>query len=149
MDYETYRKQYFVNPQPQPRFDFVGLHGLTLYFANYIEAVNYYQDVLGPPAYIESDDTRGWKIGDTWLSLLKGPAGTPQNVEAMIIMRTPAEADRLQAAFIAAGGVGVEPSDELMYEPVRYCPVKDPFGTNILITCPFRDQRDGGKKGQV
>ena len=24
-----------------------------------------------------------------------------------------------------------------MYEPVRSCPVVDPFGTNILIICPL------------
>jgi hypothetical protein len=45
-------------------------------------------------------------------------------------------ADRLQAAFIAAGGAGPEPTDTLMYEPVRYCPVRDPFGTDLLIISP-------------
>jgi hypothetical protein len=24
----------------------------------------------------------------------------------------------------------------LMYEPVRYCPVRDPFGTDLLIISP-------------
>lgn len=139
MDYETYRQQFFANPQPQSRFAFGGLHGLTLYFANYAEAVAYYQQVLGPPAYVEGNATRGWKIGDTWLTLLQGTSGTPQNVEVMIVMQTPSEAERLQAAFVEAGGVGDTPSDQLMYEPIRSCPVRDPFGTNILITCPLRD----------
>ena len=40
-------------------------------------------------------------------------------------------------AFIAAGGTGGEPSDELMYEPVRACPVRDPSGTHILIISPL------------
>jgi len=58
-------------------------------------------------------------------------------MELNIVMQSPAEADRLQAAFIEAGGVGEAPSDELMYEPVRFCAVQDPFGTNILIICPL------------
>jgi hypothetical protein len=48
-------------------------------------------------------------------------------------MKTPAEAERLQAAFIKAGGSGEPPSDELMYEPIRFCAVQDPFGTSILV----------------
>lgn len=52
------------------------------------------------------------------------------------------EAERLQAAFIEAGGEGVVPSDQLMYEPVRYYPVRDPFGTNILIICPLAGRAD-------
>ena len=138
MDYDTYRKQFFANPLPQPRFAFVGLHGLTLYFANYAAAVAYYQRVLGPPAYVEGENTRGWQIGDTWLTLLKGAAGNPQNVEVMIVMLTPEQAESLQAAFVEAGGAGEAPSDQLMYAPVRYCSVRDPFGTNILITCPLQ-----------
>jgi len=47
------------------------------------------------------------------------------------------QADRLQAAFIAAGGEGPEPMDTLMYEPVRYCPVRDPFGTDLLVVSPM------------
>lgn len=140
MDYDAYRQQFFTNPQPQARFAFVGLHGLTLYFANYAQAVAYYQQVLGPPAYVEGGNTRGWRIGDTWLTLLQGSSGTPQNVEVMIVMQTPAEAERLHAAFVEAGGVGDAPSDQLMYEPVRACSVRDPFGTNILIIAPLGGQ---------
>ena len=143
MDFETYRKQFFANPQPEPRFDFAGLHGLTLYFADYGTVVNYYQRVLGPPAYVEGENTRGWKIGNTWLTLLQGTSGVPQNVEVMIVMQTPAAAERLQAAFIEAGGEGQPPSNVLMYEPVRSCPVRDPFGTNILITCPLSGEQAG------
>jgi hypothetical protein len=142
IDYDAYRNQFFANPAPQPRFTFVGLHGLTLYFANYAAAVDYYQRVLGPPAYVEGEDTRGWRIGDTWLTLLKGIAGSPQNVEVTFVMQTPEQAERLQAAFIEAGGSGEVPSDQLMYEPIRYCPVKDPFGTHILVLCPLRSPAD-------
>jgi hypothetical protein len=51
----------------------------------------------------------------------------------MLMMESPQEADRLQQAFIGAGGEGPEPQDALMYEPVRVCPVRDPFGTQIMI----------------
>ena len=86
---------------------------------------------------MEGDDTRGWQIGHTWLTLLKGTAGNPQNVEVMIVMETPEQAESLQAEFVEAGGAGEAPSDQLMYAPVRYCSVRDPFGTNILIICPL------------
>ena len=52
-------------------------------------------------------------------------------------MKTPKEAERLQAAFIEAGGTGPGPSDQLIYEPIRSCPVRDPFGTDILIAAPL------------
>ena len=48
-------------------------------------------------------------------------------------MKTSQEAERLQTAFIEAGGNVEPPSDQLMYEPVCFCPVVDPFGTSILI----------------
>lgn len=133
MDYESYRQKYFTKPTPDPRFRYVGLHGITLYFGDYEAALDYYTQVLGPPAYVEGKHTRGWQIGNTWLTLLRGKTGNPQNVEVSIIMESPQEAERLQAAFIEAGGHGKTPSDQLMYQPIRYCPVTDPFGTNILI----------------
>jgi hypothetical protein len=112
--------------------------GVTLFFSDFDAVVEYYGEVLGPPAYVEGDGTRGWPIGRTWMTLLKGKAGHPDNVEFNIVMQTPQEADRLQAAFIEAGGTGDPPSDELMYELIRFCPVQDPFGTNILIISPLR-----------
>ncbi|MEZ4862972.1 MAG: hypothetical protein R3C14_16760 [Caldilineaceae bacterium] len=133
MDYATYRSNYFVQPPPTPRFDFVGIHGATLFFAEYEAAVDFYQRVLGPPSYREGAYTHGWRVGNSWLTLLKGEAGAPRQVEVPLIMATPAEAERLQAALIAAGGKGTPPSDQLMYAPVRSCPVADPFGTQWLI----------------
>jgi hypothetical protein len=133
MDYESYQHDFFVDPQPEPRFDYLGLHGVTLFFADYEDAVKYYTVVLGSPAYVEGSGTRGWQIGDTWLTLLKWEKDNPRNVEFNIVMKSSQEAERLQAAFIEAGGSGEPPSDQLMYEPVRFCPVVDPFGTNILI----------------
>ena len=137
MDYDQYREKFFTVPAPEQRFKFRGLHGATLYFSDYEAAVSYYTRVLGEPAYVEGTGTRGWQLGNTWLTLLKGGTGNPKNMELNIIMQTPDEADRLQAAFIEAGGAGEPPSDELIYEPVRYCAVQDPYGTYILIISPL------------
>ena len=133
MDFETYRKNYFTDPTPTERFDFAGLHGVTLYYQDYEPAVQYYEHVLGPPGYIEGESTKGWRIGDPWLTLLRGMQGNPKNVEVQIVMKTPTEAERLQHRFIEAGGMGLDPSDQLMYEPIRSCPVTDPFGTELMI----------------
>lgn len=133
VELETYRRRFFVDPQPPSRFDYVGLNGVTLYFADFAAATAYYEQVLGPPAYVEGDDTRGWRVGETWLTLLRGAKGAPRNVELLFVMQSAEEAERLQAAFVAAGGTGSPPSDQLMYERVRSCPVRDPFGTEILV----------------
>ena len=133
MDYESYKKAYFTAPQPELKFDFVGLHGVALYFNDYKAAVEYYTNVLGPPAYVEGKSTKGWRVGNIWLTLFPAESGNPQNAEIHFLMKTPEEAERLQRAFIESGGKGESPSDQLMYEPLRYCPVRDPFGTSILI----------------
>ncbi|MCB0195682.1 MAG: hypothetical protein KDJ65_27270 [Anaerolineae bacterium] len=133
MDYEEYRNTYFTNPIPQPRYRFSGSFGITLYFEEFEAAVAYYQQALGPAVYAEGEGTRGWPIGTGWLTLLRGKSGAPQNVEITFQMETPQEAERLQQAFIAAGGKGMPPSNQLMYEPIRSCPVRDPFGTELLI----------------
>lgn len=133
MDYQDYRDSYFVDPPPAPRFAYTGLQGATLYFQDYEQAVAYYQQVLGPPGYVEGAGTKSWRLGGTWLTLLRGQDGNPHNAELMLVMPTAQEAERLQAAFIAAGGQGADPVDTLMYEPVRACFVTDPFGVNIMI----------------
>lgn len=133
MDYTEYVHRFFTQPPPAPRFAFLGQWGATLYFQDYEAAVSYYQQVLGPPAYVEGEYTKGWRIGETWLTLLRGEQGNPRNVEIQFVLAAPAEAERLQAAFIAAGGTGAAPSDQLMYTPVRLCPVRDPFGVEIMI----------------
>lgn len=140
MDYEIYREKFFTKPAPEQRYKFQGVHGTTLYFEDFETAITYYSRVLGEPAYLEGAGTRGWQLGNTWLTLLRGKSGNPQNMELNIVMQTPGEADRLHAAFKDAGGKGEAPSDELMYEPVRYCSVQDPFGTDILIICPLKQE---------
>lgn len=133
MDYDEYRKAYFTDPAPEARFDFVSTGGAVLFIEDYRAALDYYTGVLGEPAYVEGPSTHGWRIGDSWLTLFPGGDGAPRNTEIGLLMDTPAEAEHLQAALIAAGGHGPDPSDQLMYEPVRSCPVTDPFGTELLI----------------
>jgi hypothetical protein len=137
MDYEEYRKNHFVAPQPEPRFRFVDSFGVTLFFEDYEPAVKYYEQVLGPPGYVEGDGTKGWAIGIGWLTLLRGREGNPRNVEITFEVETPLEAEKFQRAFIEAGAEGEEPSDQLMYRSIRFCPVVDPFGTNLLIISPL------------
>lgn len=139
MNYEAYRKEYFRDPQPDQKYGYAGIHGVTLFFEAFEEAVNFYGQVLGPPAYSEGEFTRGWQLGDTWLTLLKGRSGSPANVEVSIVMESAVEADQLQSAFIGAGGSGPAPSDQLMYYPVRSCPATDPFGTQILIYSKIKE----------
>ena len=133
MDYETYQKDYFVAPPPEPRFNFKENFWVTLFYEDYEPAIIYFERVLGPPAYIEGAGTRGWRIGNGWLTLLRGQTGNPRNIEVSFRLATPSEAEALQSAFIEAGGQSRPPSDELMYEPIRYCPVTDPFGVELLV----------------
>lgn len=137
MNYLEYREAFYVKPAPAPRFQFAGTFGTTLFFAEYDAAIAYYSQVLGDPAYVEDKDTKGWQIGAGWLTLLRGQSGNPENVEVQFWVDTPEEAERLQSAFIEAGGTGSPPSDQLMYVPIRSCQVRDPFGTDILIASPI------------
>ena len=86
---------------------------------------------------MEGTFTRGWRLGNIWLTIFPAKAGNPQNTEVIIQATTPKEAERLHAAFIEAGGQGTPPSDELMYDPIRFCYVEDPFGTRFIIVSPL------------
>jgi len=133
MDFDAYQKAYFLNPQPEPRFMFTGSFGMTLYYQDFEAAVAFYEQILGSAGYQEGDSTRGWSIGQGWLTFLRGKQGNPQNVEISFELETTQEAEALQRAFIAIGANGPEPSDQLMYVPIRSCPVTDPFGVDIMI----------------
>ena len=133
MDYETYREAYFVSPEPKARFEYVGIFGISLFFSDYRRAVDYYSKVLGYPAHFEGENTRGWRIGQEWITLFPSTKADPQNMDLQILMKSVGEAEALHSAFIEAGGQGPAPSDELMYERLRFCSVQDPFGTDILI----------------
>ncbi len=138
MDFETYKKKFYTEPPPELRYNFTGAFGVALFYENYTEVVDYYTQVLGPPAYQEGAGTRGWRIGSGWLTLFQAKASTPRNVEITLEVETPEEAEALQRAFIEAGGTGEAPTDQLMYVPIRYCPVSDPFGTEIIVISPLR-----------
>lgn len=133
MDFDAYHKAYFLKPQPEPRFKYTGSFGITLYYQDFEAAVAFYEQVLGPAGYQEGDSTRGWRIGEGWLTLLRGEHGNPRNMEIGFELETVQEAEALQRAFIAADASGPAPSDQLMYVPVRICPVTDPFGVDIMI----------------
>jgi hypothetical protein len=109
MSYEDYRNAYFVALAPEPRYRFEGSFGVTLYYEDHDAAVEYYRQVLGPPAYVEGAGTRGWPIGPGWLTLLRGSSGNLRNVEVTFQVETPAEAERLRHAFIEAGGKARRP----------------------------------------
>ena len=143
MDFDAYHKAYFRYPPPEPRFRFNGSFGATLYFQDLEAAVAFYERVLGPPSYVEGDGTRGWPIRDGWLTFLQGRQGNPRNVEITLELDTVEEAEALQREFIAAGAIGPAPSDQLMYRPVRSCPVVDPFGLEVMIISPLPDERAG------
>ena len=141
MDYAAYRMAYFTDPAPKPRFAYSGVFDVALYFESYDEALAFYSRVLGPPAYVEGENTHGWRIGGSWLTLFPAKQGHPNNVEITLVMASPAEAERLQQAFVEAGGAGEEPFDDVMYEPLRFCPVIDPFGTKLLIVARLEHDR--------
>ena len=133
MDFKEYREKFYTDPEPEPRYAFTGLAGYSIFVRDYDSALAYYTEVLGPPAYVEGASTHGWRIGDAWFTLFPARNEGPKRSEITIMMDSIEEAERLHADFIAAGGSGEPPSDELMYEPIRFCAVKDPFGTDLLI----------------
>ena len=62
MNYEEYKKAYFVDPAPEPRYRFSDSFSVVLFFEDFEAAVAYYTKVLGPPGYVEGQWTRGWRI---------------------------------------------------------------------------------------
>ena len=137
MDEAEYRRRFFVDPTPEPRFNICGIGGVSIFVGDYAAALAYYTEVLGPPDYVEGKATRGWRLGNAWLTLLPSQNGGPNNTHIQLETATSAEAERLHQALIAAGGTGQPPSDELMYIPLRFCSVTDPFGTQWVIYSPL------------
>jgi hypothetical protein len=140
MDYDEHGAAFMTKPVPEPRYRFTGSFGAALYFADFNAASAYYRTVLGKPAYVEGKGTLGWRIGKGWLTLLEGGTGAPSNIEVILEVASAHEAEELHRSFIEAGGNGPEPSDQLMYRPVKYCAVRDPFGTQLLITAPLETE---------
>ena len=105
----------------------------TLYYEEFDPALKFYETVLGPVGYAEGDRTRGWQVGRGWLTILRGKKGNPQNMELMFELKEVEEVEVLYKAFVEAGARGEAPSDQLMYNPVSYCLVTDPFGVDLVI----------------
>ena len=133
MDYEAYRQAFFTSPEPRSKFIFDRIFGFALFIERYDEAVEFYSQVLGTPGYVEGSGTRGWKLGDMWLTLLRTRDGNPKNVELQLTVSDEGEAEGLREAFLKAGAEAEEPVEVLMYEPVKLYPLVDPFGTAITI----------------
>ncbi len=135
MDYETYRKTYFADPAPTPRFKMTRIGGVSLSILDFEKGVAFYSEVLGPSAYLEGEDTRGWPIGDTWLTMFPAEAGQVANAEFQIEVASPDEVDRLHATLLAAGAKeGQAPKNVLCYIPIRMAYSTDPFGTVVTVT---------------
>lgn len=137
MDYATYRKAFFRDPAPEPRFGYAGMRGFSVSVDDYAAALAFYAEVLGPPAYVEGEDTHGWRLGDTWFTLFACNEGGPSNCDVSLEMASPAEAERLHAALLAAGAMGEDPSDQMMYVPLRFCMATDPFGLQWIVYAPL------------
>jgi len=133
MDFQEYRRKYYSDPQPEPRFAFSGLQGLVLYYQDYPQALAFLEQVFGPPNYVEGEDTHGWRIGPGWLTVFPSSGGNPQNIEVPIYLQSSAEVDRLHAALLEAGATGEPPEDTLMYEPVHMAFATDPFGVVWML----------------
>jgi uncharacterized glyoxalase superfamily protein PhnB len=140
MNFDEYKRTYFVEPPPKQRFQFRSSFGTAVYYEDFEEAIAFYEKVLGPPVYVEGDGTRGWPVGSGWLTILKGSQGNPQNVEITLEVESAVQAEALQADFVRAGARGETPSDQLMYRPIRSCPVVDPFGLHIMVIAPLTNR---------
>jgi uncharacterized glyoxalase superfamily protein PhnB len=136
MDFETYRKNYYTDPQPESRFDLgAGIRGAVLYYQDYPAALDFYTRVFGPPNYVEGDHTHGWRLGESWLTLFPSKSGSPGNIEVPFYLPTREAADALFAALIEAGAQGDPPAETLMYRPVYMAIVTDPFGVTLDLVC--------------
>jgi len=133
MDFEEYRKRYYTDPTPPQRYKFSGIQGATLFYQQYAQALAFFRQVFGEPAYVEGEFTHGWKIGHSWLTVFPAGAGSPANLEIPIYLQAPEEVDKLYAAFIAAGAQGELPIETLMYTPVYMTVVTDPFGVQYTL----------------
>lgn len=133
MDFETYKKKYFTDPAPEPRFGFKGILGTAVYYQDYAAALAFFEQVFGAPAYVEGEFTHAWQLGNTWLTVFPAKQGSPSNVEVMVYLKDAKEVDRLYAEMIAAGASGEPPVDTLMFVPVRIATLQDPFGGQFSL----------------
>ena len=135
-------------------YNIIGLNYVTMYLKDYEEAVAFYTQIFGPPPTNAPNGLLlwGWQLGSTWLTIFPSQEGTqpdsnPRNAEFAIQVGTPADVDRLHAAFIAAGAKDAwTPENTEMYEPMRFSCVDDPFGMRIDVYCPIEPTADSQKE---
>ena len=132
-------------PSPtRPSFRIVNLNYVSLYFQALADAVNFYTRIFGPPESVDQkQETYGWRMGSTWLTLLPSrapgldPQSNPRNTEFAVQVSAAEEVDQLYEALINAGARAcMPPADTAMYEPMRFCCVDDPFGVRIDVYYP-------------
>ena len=132
--------------QPVPRpFHIVDLNYVSLYVRDFEAAARFYRRVFGEPGDREDGGRQlGWRMGATWLTLFPGgvsgqPDANPRNAEFAVQVAAPEEVDALHAALLAAGATTMTvPCDTVMYQPMRFACVDDPFGTRIDVYCPLQ-----------
>ena len=131
------------NPQDKRPYRVINLNYVSLYLNTLSEAVTFYSRVFGPPESVDQkQDIFGWRMGSTWLTLLPSKAGlepdsNPRSTEFAVQVSAVVEVDHLYQALIAAGAKAcMPPADTVMYEPMRFCCVDDPFGVRIDVYCP-------------
>ncbi len=121
---------------------FVGLGYVSIYVEDLANAVTFYDSVFGEHAYQEGENTFGWKIGTTWLTMFgaasgSAKSGNPRGIEFAVQVATAGEVDALYERLIALGAVVcMSPQDTRMYEDMRFACVDDPFGVRIDVYCP-------------
>ncbi len=124
----------------QSAYHIVDLNFMSIYVKDVAAAVNFYSEVFGAPASVDTPkQIYGWRMGATWLTLLPSNIGTypqsdPRNTEFAIQLASPEEVDRLYQALLTAGAKNcMQPADTAMYEPMRFaCVNDDPVGYVLM-----------------
>jgi len=130
------------------QFTIIDLNYFTIYVKDFEAAVAFYSSVFGKPEYSE-DKGRilGWPMGATYLTIMTADQGidkdrNPCNSEFAIQVARPEEVDLLHRALVEAGATDFwDARDTVMYQPMRYAVVDDPFGVRIDIYCPLPDKK--------
>jgi len=118
----------------------VDMNYFTVYVNDFEAAVAFYSKAFGEPEYSEDRDRiLGWKMGATYLTVMTAdPDRNPCNAEFAIQVARPEEVDLLHRTLVEAGATGFwDARDTVMYQPMRYAVVDDPFGVRIDIYCPL------------
>lgn len=119
-----------------------GLDYFSISTSRFEEIVEFYSTVFGSPDYTEDDCVAGWRLGNSWLTFLKGGNVEIQGCEFAIKAISEEAAFELQDKLQAAGATSEGRCVEWMYEDMHYCPVVDPFGLRVLVYYPIEAASD-------